>query len=173
MRLLRLLVPVVVFALASPGARAVQDDEDWRMFGNALALVQHFVRLAAQSPDPAVVRKGVDDMLAGRNPEANRAAGEMMDEVLRDMPQEQRAAFVSVARDILAIARRDGAAEAAREAAAAPLERALQARKDLHAMGLRYWDERQFLEAVRRGDRIAVDLYLAAQGLARNPPAGR
>jgi hypothetical protein len=41
-------------------------------------------------------------------------------------------------------------------------------------MGLRYWDEQQFLDAVRRGDRIAVDLYLAGRGLQsaetpRNP----
>jgi hypothetical protein len=38
-------------------------------------------------------------------------------------------------------------------------------------MGLRYWDEQQFLEAVRRGDRIAIDLFLAARGL-QNKPGG-
>jgi hypothetical protein len=152
----------------------VQDDDDWKMFGSALALIQQFVRLAAQSPDPEVMRKGVDDMLAGKNPEASRAAGQILDDVVRDMPSEYRDTFASVARDIITIARRDNATRPLAEPGAAPSpERALQARKELHAMGLRYWDEQQFLEAVRRNDRIAVDLFLAADGLARNPPATR
>ena len=33
-------------------------------------------------------------------------------------------------------------------------------------MGLCYWDEQQYEEAVKRGDRIAVELFLAGKGLA-------
>jgi hypothetical protein len=39
---------------------------------------------------------------------------------------------------------------------------ALQARKELSAMGLTYYSQDQFVEAARRGDRLACELYLAA-----------
>jgi hypothetical protein len=152
--------------LASAPARAAEADEDWRLFGNVLALVQQFVRVAAAAPDADTAQKGVDGVMAGRNAEANRAAGEVLAEVLRELPAEQRGTFTAIARDVLTIARRENQR--------APLERqaqgALQARKDLHAMGLRYWDEQQYQEAVRRGDRIAVELYLAGQGLPARTP---
>ena len=44
-------------------------------------------------------------------------------------------------------------------------EAALQARKDLTAMGLRYYDGAQFLDAVKRDDALAVELYLAGRGV--------
>jgi hypothetical protein len=112
---------------------------------------------------------------SGENAQANRIAAGVLDEVLQDVPAEQRGAFVAIGRDLLVLARR----ERARAGTQSLPERAtqadpLQARKDLHAMGLKYWDEQQFLEAVRRGDRIAVDLFLAARGLeARNPQPAR
>ena len=97
---------------------------------------------------------------------------------MQDVPASQRDAFVSIGRDLLVLARREQAR--APDPAAGPsspqlspqlsLESALRARRELHAMGLRYWDEQQFAEAMRRGDRIAVDLYNAAQGLAATPP---
>ena len=79
-------------------------------------------------------------------------------------------ALRSIGRDLLVLARRE-------QGRAAPLPQtetayAIEARKALHAMGLRYWDEQQFQDAVRRGDTIAIELYLAARGL-RNPPEGR
>ncbi len=87
------------------------------------------------------------------------------------MPAEQRGVVAALGRDLLTLARREQARAAAQPATAVEPSRddALQARKDLHAMGLRYWDEQQFLEAVRRGDRIAVDLFLAARGLQTRP----
>jgi hypothetical protein len=76
----------------------------------------------------------------------------------------------SIARDLLAIARRENARPPLPASAAAPVpegrEEALRARRELHAMGLRYWDEQQFNEALKRGDRLAVDLFVAARGLA-------
>jgi hypothetical protein len=162
-----LVVPLLlVSSLSSVPALASGDAEDWRLFGNVLALVQQFVRVAAAAPDAESAQKGVDSVLAGGNAEANRAAADVLSEVLREMPAEQRGAFTSIARDVLTIARR--------EQLRAPVERdredALRARKELHAMGLRYWDEQQYREAMQRGDRIAVDLYLAAKGLPARTP---
>lgn len=162
-----LLVPLLfASSLSVVPAQASEDAEDWRLFGNVLVLVQQFVRVAAAAPDAESAQKGVDSVLAGRNAEANRAAGDVLSEVLREMPAEQRGAFTSIARDVLTVARR--------EQLRAPVERdkddALRARKDLHAMGLRYWDEQQYQEALKRGDRIAVDLYVAGRGLPARTP---
>ena len=162
--------------LGAPVAHASDDADEWKLIGGMLALVQQVVHLAANSPDPAAAQKSVDVILSGQNAEANRIASGVLDEVLQDVPAEQRGAFVAIGRDLLTLARREQARAAAQPPAAVEpsKEGALQARKELHAMGLRYWDEQQFLEAVRRGDRIAVDLFVAARGLeARNPPPAR
>jgi ankyrin repeat protein len=45
---------------------------------------------------------------------------------------------------------------------------AIQARKDLTAIGLSYHDRGQFLDAVRRGDAIAVRLFLIGRGVDPN-----
>ena len=175
MRATRLFVVLVLLPLSASAAS--EDAEDWKLIGGVLALVQQFVHLAAHSPDPNAAQKGVDAMLAGDNPQANRIASGVMDEVMRDVPLEQRAAFVALGRDLLVLARREQARTAAQppaQLAAAmelPREPVLRARRELHAMGLRYWDEQQFAEAVKRGDRIAVELYLAAQGLLQADPS--
>jgi hypothetical protein len=160
---MRLFVPVLALSLLVLPARAAQEDEDWKLLGGALGLIQQIVQVAAHSKDPEAARKKVDTMLAGENPEANRLAARLMDDMLDEVPAEHRGALAAIARDLLVLARREQA-KAVPVAGAAPLD-PLQARKDLHAMGLRYWDEQQFLEAVRRGDRIAVELFLAARGL--------
>jgi hypothetical protein len=171
MRATRLLVLLVLLPLSASATS--EDADDWKLIGGVLSLVQQLVHVAAHSPDPNAAHKGVDAILAGKNAEANRIASGVMEEVMQDIPLEQRDAFVSIGRDLLVLARR----ERAKAETAAPSVAAgdpLQARKDLQAMGLKYWDEQQFLEAARRGDRIAVDLFLAAKGLeARNPPPAR
>lgn len=175
-----LLLASLLAAVASP-AQASEDPDDWKMIGGMLALVQQVVHLAANSPDPNAAQKHIDGMLAGESAQANRVAAGVLDEVLQDVPAEQRGVFVAIGRDLLTLARREQArARAAEPVVAAEFSRqaALQARKELHAMGLRYWDEQQFEEAVKRGDRIAVDLYVAAEGLPgkgplRNPPPAR
>jgi hypothetical protein len=170
---IRPLVPLLALSLTALPARATQEDDDWKVFGGALALLQQVVHVAAHSSDPEAARKRVDSMLAGESPEANRLAARMMGEMLEDVPPEHRGTFTSIARDLLVLARREQARAASAGAAGSPAQSpdiALQARKELHAMGLRYWDEQQFLEAVRRGDRIAVELFLAARGLeSKNP----
>ena len=161
---LLLLLPLTVSATS-------EEADDWKFIGGMLALVQQMVHLAAHSPDPGAAQRSVDAMLAGGNAQANRIAAGVLDEVLQDVPAEQRGVFVAIGRDLLTLARREQARVAAQPAVAPPPAAidAMQARKELHAMGLRYWDEQQFLEAVRRGDRIAVDLFLSARGLQTRP----
>jgi hypothetical protein len=165
MRAIRIFAIAVL--LGAPAAHAAEDADDWKLIGGILALVQQVVHHAANSPDPAAAQKSIDGIVAGQNAEANRIAAGVLDEILQDVPAEQRGTFVAIGRDLLTLARRDQARPGAQpQAVAAPArDDALQARKDLHAMGLRYWDEQQFLEAVRRGDRLAIDLFLSARGL--------
>lgn len=177
MRALRTAALLLVLPFNATAAPA--EDEDWKMMGGIVTLMQKLVSLAVHSPDPGAAKKGMDDVLAGRNAEANRLAGDLMSEITADVPVEHRGAFVALGRDLLVLARREQSATEAqgglRPGSAAPrADEAIRARKELQAMGLRYWDEKQFLEAVRRGDRIAVDLYLLAQGLeskTATPPA--
>lgn len=177
MRNARLLVLILLLPFASNSARASEEDDDWRLAGGMLSLVQQIVRLAAHSSDPKAAQKSVDSLLSGENPEANRLAAGLMNEILLDVPAEHRGAFISIGRDLLVLARREHARSMAlpeRSDSERARDDAITARKELHAMGLRYWDEQQFLEAVKRGDRLAVELYLAARGLeARNPPPAR
>ena len=170
MRATRLFAVILLLPLSAVAAEA---PDDWKLIGGVLALVQQVVHLAASSPDPNTAQKGIDAMLAGENAQANRVASGVLDEVLQDVPAEQRGVFVAIGRDLLVLAQRERA-RAGRELPALAVADPVQARKDLHAMGLKYWDEQQFLEAIRRGDRIAVDLFLAAKGLeARNLPPAR
>jgi hypothetical protein len=174
MRATRLFALILLLPLSATASS--EDLDDWKLIGGMLALVQQIVHLAATSPDPDTAQKGVDAILSGENAQANRIASGVLDEVLQEVPAEQRGAFVAIGRDLLVLAQRERA-RAGGESTALQAMDPVQARKELQAMGLKYWDEQQFLEAVRRGDRIAVDLYLAAKGLqsseARNPPPAR
>jgi len=172
MRATRLFALLVLLPLSVSAAS--EDAEDWRLIGGVLALVQEIVHLAAHSPDPQAAQKGVDAMLGGDNARANRIASGVMEEVMQEIPPEHRSTFLSIGRDLLTLARREQARAAAQAPRAADpsTQAALQARRDLHAMGLRYWDEQQFAEARKRGDRIAVDLFLAAQGVEAGAAPG-
>ena len=48
---------------------------------------------------------------------------------------------------------------------------ASDARKELTAMGLQYYNQEQFIAAIRRGDTLAVDLYLTGGGIDLNAGA--
>jgi hypothetical protein len=157
----RTLCLVAVLAGAAP-AFAAEDEA----FTHALTLVQMFVRAAAQSDDPKTSLKAIDDVLAGRNTEANRAFAGLFEESTSDMSSEQRDKVASIARDLASTARREIAKAPAESI---PVERSLQARKDLTAMGLRYYDQAQFFEAVKRNDGLAAELYLVGRGI--NPSA--
>ena len=115
MRAIRLLMLLLLPVLAVP-AHASDEADDWKLIGGMLALMQQFVHLAAQSPDPKALDKGVDAMLSGENAQANRIASGVMEEILQDVPLEQRGAFVSIGRDLLTIARRERARAASEQA---------------------------------------------------------
>lgn len=51
---------------------------------------------------------------------------------------------------------------------------ALDARKELTAMGLQYFDQAQFFAAIRRADQLAVELFMAGDGIGiKEPFAGK
>ena len=108
MRAIRLLMLVILPAVAYP-AHATDESDDWKLIGGMLSLMQQFVHLAAHSPDPKALDKSMDAMLSGENEQANRLASGLMEEILQDVPLEQRSAFVSIGRDLLTLARRERA----------------------------------------------------------------
>jgi hypothetical protein len=147
-----------MFALALPAQAAANDDPDWTAFGHMLTLVQQFVRIGAQpNPDQAMA-----DLLAGRNLEANQAIASLFAGATAEMPEEYRARVASIGRDIASYALKNPVSSAAQTIS---VDRSLQARKDLTAMGLRYYDEGQFLDAVKRNDQLAVELFVAGRGV--------
>ena len=159
MKLVRTVFLVSLLIAPLPSRAATEDDEGWKAFGHALSLAQVLMRIAARSDDPD---RAFDDVLAGRNTEANRALAGMLEEATADMPPEYRERVASMGQDIAAIARKSaGKVPAARASA----DSALQARKDLTAMGLRYHDAKEFLEAVGRDDTLAVELFIAGRGV--------
>ena len=165
------IVICVAATIGSPAFAGSDEAADRAVLARVIALVAPIVHAAATSPDPGAAQKEIDAMMAGRNPEANRTASGLFEAMLSDFPPESRPALRSIGRDLLVLARREQARTKALPTPDAT-ERAIQARKELHAMGLRYWDEQQYEDAVRRGDAIAVELFLAARGL-RNLPEGR
>jgi len=152
-------------ALLAPVLPALAADED-AGFGHMLTLMQVFVRLAGQSENPVAGMKAMDDVLAGRNAEANQAAAGLFNEMTADMPAEHRTKIASIAGDVLGLARRDlGKTQSSALAPSFSTDASLQARKDLTSMGLRYFDAKDYLEAVKRDDALAVDLFIAGRGV--------
>lgn len=159
MKLVTTLFLVSLLIAPLPARAATEDDEGWKAFGHALSLAQVLMRIAARSDDPD---KGFDDVLAGRNSEANRAIAGMLEEATADMPAEYRDRVASIGQDIAALARKNAGKA---PAAPASVDNAIQARKDLTAMGLRYHDSKDFLDAVGRDDTLAVELFIAGRGV--------
>ena len=165
MKLIRTLLALGLLAGALPACAATTttaDDEGWQAFGHALTLVQTLVGIAARSDDPQASLKGIDDVLAGRNDEANRAVSGLLNDVTSDMPAEYRDKVAAIGRDLTAAARKDLAKGPVDPVSA---DRALQARKDLNAMGLSYFDAKQLLDAVKRDDALAVELFVLGRGV--------
>lgn len=132
-------------------------DEDWTAFGNVLTLVQQAIRIGNHPyPDQAMA-----DLLAGRNYEANQAIASLFAGATADMPPEYRDKLASMGRDLATMAIRPvpGAVNAI------SADRSLQARKDLTAMGLKYYDQEQFYDAAKRGDLLATELFIAGKGV--------
>ena len=157
MKLIRIFLVSSLMVPALSARAAPDDDDGWKAFGHALTLAQVLMRIAAQSDDP---NKGFDDVLAGRSTEANRAIAGLLEEATADMPAEYRSRVATIGQDIASLARK----QIGKPAAVSP-DRAIQARKDLTAMGLKYHDPKDFLDAVKRDDALAVELFIEGRGV--------
>jgi len=142
-----------------PVQAAGRDADDWATFSRFLSVLEVVVQTAAKD-ESRQTEQAVDDILAGRNAEANSLARELFAEV----PEAEREKMISIGRSLLEL----GQKQAATRAHGADEARAIQARKDLAGMGLVYHDRTQFLDAVRRGDLIAVRLFLEGRGVDPN-----
>ncbi len=162
MRAVQLLLAGILL-IAGQAYASSSDDGDWQLFGRVLSLVQTVVQGAARSDDPRALEKGVDQLLSGEHREANRLAADLIGDAFEDMPAQYKGATVALAKDLATIARRERARQAPVQSAGT--DAALQARKDLSGMGLRYFDSAQFLEAVKRDDALAVELYVIGRGV--------
>jgi hypothetical protein len=160
MELARTLLIALLLVPALPAQAA---EEDLPAFGHALTLVHLFVRIAAESETPQQSLKAIDDVLLGRNPAANEAVAGLLGEALADVPREHRSTIAAIGRDLASLARKNLRKSGAAESSL--LINPLQARKDLNAMGLSYYDSKQFLDAVKRNDVLAVELYIAGRGV--------
>src|SRR5690606_4206331 len=139
-------------------------------FGHALTLVEALMDIAARSDTP---EKDMDAVLAGQRPEVNQALAALLEDATAGMPAEHRSRIAAIGKDFALAARRHAAQ--APEAKGVSSSAALQARKDLTAMGLRYYDPSDFLDAVKRDDLLAVELFIAGRGvnLAARDAQGR
>lgn len=163
MRAVRAMMIGMVFVTSGQALAAEGVDEDWVLMGRVLSLVQSVVHVAAQSNDPRAVERQIDGLLSGRNTEANRLASDLMSNAFEDMPPQYRGTVRALANDFATIARKERARNGG--GSLPDPDAALRARKDLTAMGLRYYDRGQFLDAVKRDDALAVELFVAARGL--------
>jgi len=166
MRRERLLVALIAAAgIGTAHAQGSPPATDWTAFGRFLSLLQLVTSAAASCPrggpvqgcDAAAGQKAIDDILNGRNPDANA----LLLEIFADVPQPEREKMLSIGRSLAAMSTKqiDSEAQVGAEA------RAIRARQDLARMGLTYYDPTQFLDAVRRGDILAVRLFLAGRGV--------
>jgi len=160
MKTLRALLIAAV--LAAPFSAGAADDED-KSFRHILTLIQTFTSIAAQSNAP---ERDIADVLAGKNQQANAAASGLLQEITADMPPATRSQMSAIGADLLSIARRGAAAPVGSVSAARSATDAIQARKDLTAMGLKYHDSGDFLDAVKRNDGVAVELFIAGKGVS-------
>jgi hypothetical protein len=146
------------------GAQAADDTQDWTAFGHVLTLLQTAMRIGANpNPDQAMA-----DLLAGRNPQANQAIASLFAEATAEMPTEYRDRIAAMGRDMASLALKNPVSSTADTVS---VQRSLQARKDLNAMGLSYYDHSQFLDAVKRNDELATELYIAGRGVDLNARA--
>ena len=161
MKPLRALLAACLLAAALPAPAAEPTAPD--SLGHALTLMHLFVRIAAESDSSQASLRAIDEVLAGRNAAANEAVAGLMKEALADLPAENRATVAAIGRDLVSIARKNMAN--AKPGEALVPDRSIEARKALTAMGLTYHDPKQFLDAVKRNDTIAAELFIAGRGV--------
>ena len=156
MKILR-VIAVILSTFVLSAAHAAETD-DWATLSRVLSLMQGFLQIQAESQnDPRRMEKHLDGVLSGKNADANK----VMDDVFEGMPREQRRQVLGIARQLVVLGR-DHAVQTRKQSEE---NDAIQARKDLAGMGLAYFDQRQFLDAVRRNDVIAVRLFFTGRGV--------
>jgi hypothetical protein len=158
MKCIRILFVAVLLVPALPAHAQEQPSA----MGHALTLVDLFVRIAAESQTSEQSLKAYDEILLGRNPVANEAAMGLLSEMLVGLPREHRATIAAIGRNAASLARKE--LKGSGTGPYLPLS-PMQARKDLTSMGLTYHDSKQFLDAVKRNDAIAAELFIAGQGV--------
>jgi hypothetical protein len=156
---MKLARPILLASLACTPLLAVAADDEDQAFRHLLTLVQTFTSIAAQSNNP---ERDLAEVLAGGNEGANRAAAGLLQEITAELPPATRTQMSMIGADLLSIARRGAAMPLASVSSAGD---ALQARRDLTAMGLKYHDASEFLDAVKRDDALAVELFIAGKGV--------
>ncbi|HUQ73477.1 MAG TPA: hypothetical protein VM183_02040 [Burkholderiales bacterium] len=158
MKFIRAFLLLSLIAGSASARAAVEEEQDWAAFGHVLTLVQQMVRIGAHPyPDQAMA-----ELLAGRNHQANQAVASLFAGATAEMPPEYRDRVAALGRDFASLAMKHPAPAAVETIST---DRSLQARKDLNSMGLRYFDESQYLDAVKRNDQLAVELFIAARGV--------
>jgi hypothetical protein len=152
---------VAAGSIGAAQAQTATIQTDWATFGKFLSVVHVLMQASEKSGgDPKAMQQAMDDVLAGRNAEANALALEIFGEV----PPAEREKMLAIGRSMASMNRRQMAAEAVASGDLA----ALRARKNLTDIGLVYHDKNQFLEAVKRNDVLAVRLFLAGRGVDPN-----
>jgi hypothetical protein len=150
-----------VCTMGAAHAQSTTIQTDWATFGKFLSVVHVLMQASEKSGgDPKVMQQAMDDILAGRNAEANALALEIFGEV----PPAEREKMLSIGRSMASMNQRQMAADTRFSSDV----KAIQARKDLTDIGLVYHDKNQFLEAVKRNDVLAVRLFLAGRGVDPN-----
>jgi hypothetical protein len=159
MKTIRILFLAAFLTPALPAQAA----EEPSPLGHMLTLVHMFVRLAAESDTSTSSLRAIDEVLSGRNAAANEAVAGLMQEALADVSPENRATIAAIGRDLVGIARKN--LLGAKPGESLFPDRSLEARKQLTAMGLTYHDSKQFLDAVKRNDALATELFIAGRGV--------
>jgi hypothetical protein len=159
MKTIRILFLAAFLTPALPAQAA----EEPSPLGHMLTLVHMFVRLAAESDTSTSSLRAIDEVLSGRNAAANEAVAGLMQEALADVSPENRATIAAIGRDLVGIARKN--LLGAKPGESLFPDRSLEARKQLTAIGLTYHDSKQFLDAVKRNDALATELFIAGRGV--------
>ena len=160
---MKTLRSLLLASLLIPVLPAQAAEEQPTGLSHALTLVHMFVRIAAESDSSAASLRAIDEVLSGRNAAANEAVAGLMKDMLADVSPEDRATIAAIGRDLVGLARKNVLGTKPGEALFP--DRSLEARKQLTAMGLTYHDSKQFLDAVKRNDTIAAELFIAGRGV--------
>jgi hypothetical protein len=149
------------FTVGTAHAQSTTIQTDWATFGKLLSVVHVLMQASEKSGgDPKAVQQAMDDILSGRNADANALALE----IFGDVPAQEREKMLSIGRSMAAMSQRQTVTEARTSGDLG----AIQARKDLTAIGLVYHDRNQFLDAVKRNDVLAAQLFIAGRGVDPN-----